>query len=259
MLRDLITRLYRRITGHGQIAKPWQHRWNVMETALSFSVSNNVVGDYLEFGVYGGGSFAHAYRYHETLIKRYRMDNRHRGGSPFLSYEKRFFAFDSFSGLPETDESLTPLHWHGPHAMACDRPHFLQNIRKRGVDLDRIHVIEGFYETSLTEQVLEREALSAGAIFHVDCDLEESTVCVLDFIRPLVTNGSVVVFDDYFYYGAHPQRGEQGAFNAWLRAHPELVATELCKACPAAAFVLNFVQETVATEDGETHQSAVAV
>src|SRR5258706_14921787 len=34
--------------------RPWLHKWNVLEGAIAFSVANNIVGDYLEFGVFRG-------------------------------------------------------------------------------------------------------------------------------------------------------------------------------------------------------------
>src|SRR5262249_5055368 len=125
--------------------------------------------------------------------------------------------------------------------MACDQATFAHNLQQGGVDLDHVVIVPGYYDKSLTADLKDQYKIGKAAIVHVDCDLYESTVTVLDFITPFLTDGTVFVFYDWFYYQGHPRRGERGAFNAWLEKHPQLVATELCKYSPAAAYIVNFV------------------
>jgi len=47
-----------------------------LETAIQFSVHNDIPGDYLEFGVYNGNSFTRAYRYHRNFLSGYLTRNR---------------------------------------------------------------------------------------------------------------------------------------------------------------------------------------
>ncbi len=208
-----------------------------LETAVQFVTYNDIPGDYLEFGVFGGTSFANTYRYCKRFSEGYRQRNRITDIPPI---RRRFFAFDSFEGLPPVEQSQLPLHWRGDGAMSYKQSKFVENIQAAGVDLNDVVIVPGFYDRSLTEKLRQKHALTAAAIVNVDCDLYESTVPVLDFIRPILVDGTVISFDDWFYYKGHPAKGERGAFEAWLRRNPEIVASELCTSFPIKTFVLNF-------------------
>jgi O-methyltransferase len=216
----------------------WLAKTNALRTAINFSIANNVVGDYLEFGVYRGSSFARAYRWHANSFRVYRQGQT-ASDSEFLTYRRQFFAFDSFVGLPKVDQMALPLHWRGEHAMGCAEETFLANVYAAGVPRERVTTISGFYDQVLTPDLYHRYDLRRAAVIHIDCDLYESAVLVLDFIYPLLVRGTVIVFDDWFFYNGHPASGEQGAFRAWLDMHPDLVHTALCISYPAAAFVVN--------------------
>ena len=217
---------------------PWLGKQNAMAIATAFSVANNVVGDYLEFGVLEGASFMNAYKQHEREFSVYKARQAAQGDE-FLRYERRFFAFDSFAGLPVVAQDALPLHWRGERVMTAAEESFVANVVAAGVSRDAFVTVPGFYEESLTDGLYSTLGLSRAAIVHIDCDIYESTVSALDFITPLVVNGTVLVFDDWFYYTGHPAKGEQGAFREWMARHPEFVATELCTIYPVAAFIVN--------------------
>jgi O-methyltransferase len=219
--------------------RPWQHKWNVLEVAIAFSVANNIAGDYLEFGVYRGGSFIHAYRHHRQLFERYTTVHRRHADDAFLQSRMRFLAFDSFEGLPASDQTQIPIHWRGDAAMACSEPEFLANLEAAGVDLADVVTVPGYFEASLTPDTARQVGLTRAAVVNVDCDLGASTVPVLDFLDDVLVDGTVLIFDDWFYYRGHPGRGEHGAFETWLARHPELVASELARLYPTVAFILN--------------------
>src|SRR6185295_6587734 len=71
-----------------------------IHTAASFVTYNQIEGDYLEFGVFQGESFAAAYH---DLKERRREHLSSRDASPefkaWMDHPPRFFAFDSFAGL----------------------------------------------------------------------------------------------------------------------------------------------------------------
>ena len=115
----------------------------------------------------------------------------------------------------------------------------MKNLNSAKVDLSEIKTVRGFYDRSLTTQVLDQHNLTRAAIVNIDCDLYESTVKVLDFLTPLVGDGTVIYFDDWFYYSGHPQKGERGAFNQWLSRHPNFIATQLCNYYPAVSYIIN--------------------
>jgi O-methyltransferase len=220
-------KVFRRLAGE---------RPSPLEIALQFVTYNNISGDYLEFGVLSGKSFSSSYRYHKEFSQGYRQRNRLTDVPPIT---RRFFAFDSFEGLPPVEQSQLPLHWRGEGAMTYRQSAFLDNIQHSGVDMRDVVVVPGFYDQSLTDELRQKHSHTAAAVVNVDCDLYESTVPVLNFIRPILVDGCVISFDDWFYYKGHPAKGERGAFEAWLRANPEIVASELCTEFPVKTFILN--------------------
>jgi O-methyltransferase len=222
---------FRRLTG-----KPL----TPLETALQFSIYNDVPGDYLEFGVFTGNSFAHSFHYYNSFLAGYLKRNKLNTSEERCKRHRRFFAFDSFEGLPVTDQKHLPSHWRGEGVMSYPQARFISNLRRRRVDLAHVVIVPGFYNVSLTDDLRKKHVLTAAAIVHVDCDLYESTVPVLDFVWPVIVDGTVIVFDDWFFYKGHPAKGERAAFEQWLAKHPEIVSSPLCLQFPAVAFILNF-------------------
>lgn len=154
-------------------------------------------GDYLEFGVYQGTSFILA------------ANSAARNGLE----DMRFFAFDSFAGLPESEGKVFS---NGQFASSEDT--FTTMITKAGVPIERVVKVKGFYNESLTREVKEKYALRRAAVVHIDCDLYSSTRDVLGFIASLVQPGTIVIFDDWssFRDEQNPEDfGEAKAFNEW--------------------------------------------
>jgi O-methyltransferase len=230
--------LARRVLRPTPKTPPWLRRDNVLTMALGFSMANNVIGDYLEFGVWQGESFIHAYQKHERALKAYRRV-RTTGDTSYLHYQPRYFAFDSFEGFPDVDESELPLHWRGAQAYSTPQAEFEANLRAAKVDLERVTVVPGYYNDVLTPELRSLHRLERGAVIHVDCDLYESTVDVLDFVAPMVVDGTVMVFDDWFYYKGNPRKGQQRAYRDWLDQRPDWTSTPLFSVPSSAAFIVN--------------------
>lgn len=155
-------------------------------------------GDYLEFGVFRGTSFINACR----LARKHGLD------------EMRFFAFDSFKGLPDSEGVVMRQG-----AYASSRATFETAIYKAGVDLSRVITVEGLYSRSLTKEVKKTHDLKRAAIVHLDCDLYSSATEVLRFVEDLMQSGSVLIFDDWYSFRNDPgpieSMGERKAFREW--------------------------------------------
>src|SRR5438067_4244656 len=110
----------------------------MLNVAMQYVASNRVAGDYLEFGCYEGNSFISAYHFAQAQGLR----------------EMRFYAFDSFAGLPDAsgidaDPDEAAQYYAGD--FACDAVTFRKHLRGSGVALDKVRLIEGYYGESLTE------------------------------------------------------------------------------------------------------------
>jgi hypothetical protein len=120
----------------------------------------------------------------------------------------------------------------------------IDNLKHRKVDLDRVLLIEGWYQDTCTEQTRERHALKKARVVHIDSDLYESAVDALAFITPMVQTGTIVIFDEYYHFRGDPRKGEACAFAEWLEANPHIIATEYMKEFPwRNSFLLTHTSE----------------
>lgn len=193
--------------------RSFNRRFYAMEQIGNYLAGAQVPGDYLEFGVYGGATFRHAY---EVLSSSFRG--------------MRFFAFDSFEGLPEPS-GIDALDGYTGNfrksEFACSREEFTGNLASAGVDMSRVVTVEGWFAETLAPGKSGALGVDKAAFAWVDCDLYESTVPVLDFLTPRLSVGSVVVFDDWRCYRNNPDHGEQRACREWLARNPAMRLNEL--------------------------------
>lgn len=240
MLKRARERIVHRIRTFLQIPPNYIGDNGCLRAAASFAAWNQLEGDYLEFGVWRGYSFVAAY--HEILRQR---ENHRSFGDDTPEYVRwrnrrpRFFAFDSFAGIPAGEAER--MVDYRPGAYACSEEEFLRNLSDQGVDLADVITVKGLYADTCTPDTAAKHRLEAAAVVMIDCDLYESTVPVLDFLTPLVRQGTILVFDDWFRFKGSPDSGEQRACREWLARNPHLELIEFWRQGPqAVAFLVNF-------------------
>ena len=208
-------------------------------TAASFVTWNQVEGDYLEFGVYKGASFAAAY--HALHHHRAKHESYGHSSAEYAHWKQtrpRFFAFDSFEGLPEGLGGRQVDY--APGAYSCSEAEFRSNIAGLGVDLKDVVTVKGYYGQSLNRETKEKHSLRRAAMVMIDCDLYESTVPVLDFLTDIVSQGTILIFHDWFRFQGSPKCGEQRACREWLERNPHLELIEYWREGPqAVSFLVN--------------------
>ena len=183
----------------------------IFKYAFEFIDHHGIEGDYLEFGVWKGRSFARAYNIWKHLFKaKGRLE------------DMRFFAFDSFQGLPETSES--PEFKKGQYYST--EKSFKENIAVQGVDLSRTVTVPGWFNDTLNAETKDRISLKKAAVVFIDCDLYESAKTVLSFLTDLVQDGTILIFDDWFAFKGHPDKGEQRAVSEWLKENQKIKLVE---------------------------------
>lgn len=182
-----------RVTEFGMIAQ-----------AMEFAKINGVSGDYFEFGLWQGKTFKYAHK----MRRRYGVKGL------------RLRGFDSFQGLPAHSDSPDNI-WHKGQ-FAYGRVSLERDLRASGFDAADYELVEGFYDQSLTPQLVEhlRAQNVRAAIVYIDCDLYESTQPVLRFIGNFLQNGTIVCFDDYYNYKGAKDEGEARALSEFLAANP---------------------------------------
>jgi O-methyltransferase len=152
--------------------------------------------------------------------------------------QPRFFAFDSFAGLPQAPGAHHSDY--APGSYACSEQQFVRNIQRRGVDLKDVVVVPGLYDQTLTRETKERYGLRRAALVMIDCDLYESTVPVLEFLTDLIDQGTILIFHDWFRYRGDPRCGEQRACHEWQERNPRFELIEYWREGPqAVSFLAN--------------------
>lgn len=162
------------------------------------------IGDYAEFGVYNGTSMSCMFE----ALSRLRLDR------------VQLFGFDSFLGLPPEANEEDGGVWK-PGQFACPEQVALENLSAKGVPLDRVHLIDGWYRDTLalppSNYGIERVSLVM-----IDCDAYSSARLALAFINPALASVAAIVFDDWKLNDLDIKgMGEFRAFNEFLLHHPD--------------------------------------
>lgn len=169
-------------------------------------------GDYYEFGVFKGFTFWNA----QQKANAENLD------------KMRFFGFDSFAGLPEIeglDITANEEFYEGQYN--CSKQDVEKNLDARGVDWQRTHLIEGYFDKTLTDKTKEQYKAKKIAIALIDCDLYSSTVDVLNFIDGMLLEGTVLMFDDWNCFNKDDEKGQRKAFAEFKQQHAGFAVKEL--------------------------------
>ncbi len=189
-------------------------RVRMADLAARFIGLNNVKGSYLEFGVFRGSTFSTFYH----SFKKYDL-------------QVDMYAFDSFQGLPRPVGIDATCRYDQFQAgqFSCSEKEFVDELAARWVPRSAYTIISGWYEETLTPELYDRIKLSRAAIVYIDCDLYESAKTALQWIRPIIQDGTLLIFDDYYCFTGHPEFGERRAFTEFLAETASFKATEYAR------------------------------
>jgi O-methyltransferase len=154
-------------------------------------------GDYLEFGVSRGTSLAAV---HEVLCRE---------GLP----QVRLIGFDSFEGMPP--EALTQGWRPGDFRSTISTTR--RYLRKKGVQLDRVVLVKGWFKDTLTRDTVDRLGLTKASLIMIDCDIYSSSREALWFCEPLIRETAVIFFDDWGWRSDLNEIGQKEAFTEFMQ------------------------------------------
>jgi len=217
----------------------------ILFKAACLTTAAAVEGDYFEFGVYKGNTFIQAYKLIMDRFDKECQDTNVPSEilAPIKSNYKdiRFFAFDSFAGLPELknlDKQSFNAFYKSKYT--CTLNDFRNNLTEANVLLDKVVMVEGFFADTCNEKTISKYNIKNASIVYIDCDLYESTKQVLSFIKPLLVDGTVIIFDDWYFFRGNPNYGQQRAFNEWKTTMKGWTFTEFQKeSVYANSFIAN--------------------
>ncbi len=182
-------------------------RWHPEAFRRSFALAKKYKtinkGDYYEFGIYKG----YALWYAQNIASTYGAN------------AMRFYGFDSFAGLPEVSGVDAGGDFYTGQ-FACKKEDVIHNLKTHHAHMDRIFLIEGYFEHSLKENIIADYAMRKATIILVDCDLYASTMEVLRFAKRLFMKHTLILFDDWNSHSGGKQSGEQLAFTQFCKDYP---------------------------------------
>lgn len=184
---------------------------DTIQTAIDFCVYGGISGDILEFGVLAGWT---------ARLFAERMRDTQFFGDLHL--------FDSFKGLPRQknpidaashdvvrgiwqDEMELPASLITELGMPIDL--HIKRMLSRVISSERIHVHKGYFSETLNARLPHK-----AAIVHLDCDLYQSTMEVLDALErdETLQDGTILMFDDWNCNRANPAFGQRRALGEFL-------------------------------------------
>ncbi len=139
-----------------------------------------ITGDYIEAGVWRGGSII----FLSALLLAYDIKDR------------KVYAADSFCGIPKNT-----VFRHDPVDQWTDRweanqNEVVKNIERFSIPKDAVEFVSGQFSESL-------KSLSdcKFSFIRIDCDAHDSVLTSLEFLYPLLQPGGIVVIDDWHLVG----------------------------------------------------------
>ena len=74
---------------------------------------------------------------------------------------------------------------------------------------DKFELVKGFFKETLQGEPKSKTA----RVILIDCDLYSSTQLALEYIKPTLQEGTLLILDDFFSYKGSADKGVCGAFN----------------------------------------------
>ena len=184
-------------------------KYLAIKKALYITAHDATQGSYLEFGVFTGSSFNFAMKVNKKIEKI------------FEKMDCEFIGFDSFKGFGEIKkEDENPAF--KDHIFSVNEKKVLQNIKKCAKG-QKMRIIKGFYQDTIKNKTAQDLNIDKARVVMIDCDLKESARLALEFIRPAIQEGTIILFDDFVFFKGNENKGEFGAFNDFRKKYPEIL------------------------------------
>lgn len=193
----------------------WKETFNAIRLSILHCYDNVVVGDIAEFGTNTGRTAAIIAQAMSTIQHRARQKQKLYPDRTFSF--KRLHLFDSFKGMPKAEHEIDAISPHvtqgswGEGSLKGVGPEALIKSMSQHLSAEDIIVYDGFFKQTLGCI----EPTTRFAFVHVDCDLYQSTAEVLNHIfdHGMVSEGAIILFDDWNCFRARRDAGERRAWD----------------------------------------------
>ena len=150
-----------------------------IQFALESAITKNVPGDFLEAGVWRGGSSIFA----KGVLRAYGED-----------HIRKVWVCDSFKGLPKASSKKDGTKWDQILALRVDKATVQENFKRFDLLDDNVKFAEGYFVHSLPKVRSQVESL---AVLRADGDMYGSTMDILFNLYDKLSVGGMCIIDDY--------------------------------------------------------------
>jgi len=159
-------------------------RLDNIQQCIETVLRNNVEGDFIETGVWRGGTCI----FMRAALAVYGIDDR------------KVYVADSFEGLPEPDPEKCPDDQNDAlyklSVLAISKEEVASNFKNYGLLDDQVVFLKGWFKDTLPTAPIEKLA-----ILRLDGDMYESTIDGLNNLYPKLSKGGFCIIDDYALQG----------------------------------------------------------
>src|SRR5690606_27584476 len=155
------------------------NRLTNIENCIETIVEDSIEGDFIETGVWRGGSTM----FMKAVLNDYEIDNR------------TIWLADSFQGVPPPNPQYPAdknSKLHKQKILKISKEQVENNFKLFDLFDDNIKFIEGWFNETLPLAPVEKLAL-----LRLDGDLYESTFLALNYLYPKLSVGGFVIIDDF--------------------------------------------------------------
>ena len=183
---------------------------------MDFIIGSHIAGSYFEFGTHKARTFTMVMGLDDFYASNMGETAGGLTPKPGGGFMDKYFAFDSFEGFP-SDVNVKDHAQYKPGGAKTGSDEFIELLTAYGQSTERVELIEGFYDRSLTESLANKfvdEKVKASLIT-VDCNLYESYKSVFAWVDQFMQLGTVLYLDDYNSERALPTQGPKLAWSEY--------------------------------------------
>jgi hypothetical protein len=171
-----------------------KERIHALINATRYIIENDIEGDFVECGVWKGGSMmaiAHTLKHFQSDDRDLYLFDTFEGMSNPTKNDVDFSGMDAKTLLDKSEEEKNTSHiW-----CYSTLDEVKNNLAKTGYRRDKISFVQG-----KVEDTIPNTAPNKIALLRLDTDWYESTKHELIHLYPRVVNGGVIIIDDYGYW-----------------------------------------------------------
>ena len=191
-------------------------KFEFYRNAMDFIIGSHIAGSYFEFGTHKARTFTMVMGLDDFYASNMGETAGGLTPKPGGGFMEKYFAFDSFEGFPP-DVNVKDHAQYKPGGAKTGSDEFIELLTAYGQSTERVELIEGFYDRSLTESLTNKfvEEKVKASLITVDCNLYESYKSVFAWVDQFMQPGTVLYLDDYNSERALPTQGPKLAWSEY--------------------------------------------